>query len=373
MRPLLLIAVLALAALPVAASAPQTGEVARLQAEFRDERARGRSLRQEARQVAAEIVGFERDLARLGAAAGEDDAAIAAQRLRLRELAAREAALVVRLSEARGPQGRLLSALQMMSRRPPPPLLVPADKAVETVRAAILMRAMAPTLEARAQGLVDRQAEVARVRRLSALDSERLFTTESDRGDRRAGMEALAARRTALQAVLNAEALAAERATGALEARLMSLGAAVPAAGAEAEPAAARLPAGRSRLTPPVAGPPSQRFGPGVAGWRWRVDAAEVRAPAAGRVAFAGPLSGWGQVVILDLGPGWRAVISGLDAIAVETGARVADGQTLGRTREGGEVAFELRRDERPIDPAPWLRQGQPPITRPAKPLPNRR
>ncbi|MGZ9099696.1 MAG: murein hydrolase activator EnvC family protein [Brevundimonas sp.] len=356
MRPLILIAALALVALPVAASAPQAGDVARLQAEFRDERARARRLREEAARAAAEIVGLERDLARLRTAVGAEDAAIAAQRVRLRELSAREAALVAQLSQARGRPGRLLSALQMMSRRPPPPLLVPADKAVDTVRAAILMRAMAPALQARAQGLADRQAEVVRVRRLSALNSERLFTTDSDRGDRRAEIEALTARKTALQAVLGAEAQAAERAARVLETRLRSLGAAVPAADLEAEPAAARLPAGRSRLTPPVSGAPSRRFGPGSGGWRWRADRVEVRAPAAGRVAFAGPLSGWGQVVILDLGPGWRAVISGLDTLAVDTGARVADGQSLGRAGEDGEVAFELRRDERPIDPAPWLR-----------------
>jgi len=39
----------------------------------------------------------------------------------------------------------------------------------------------------------------------------------------------------------------------------------------------------------------------------------------------------------------------------VDTGQRVADGQALGRTGEDGEAYFELRRDERPIDPAPWL------------------
>jgi septal ring factor EnvC (AmiA/AmiB activator) len=60
--------------------------------------------------------------------------------------------------------------------------------------------------------------------------------------------------------------------------------------------------------------------------------------------------------VILDLGPGWRAVVSGLDEAAVQTGDRVADGQVLGRSGADGEIAFELRRDERPIDPAPWLR-----------------
>jgi murein hydrolase activator len=356
MRPLPLIAALALAALPVAAGSPQSGDIVRLQAEFRDEQARARRLRVEAADAAAEIAGLERQLASLRAAVGEDDALIAGQRTRLRELGAREAALAAQLSNAQGRQGRLLSALQMMSRRPPPPLLVPADKAVDTVRAAILMRAIAPTLQARAQGLADRQAEVARVRRLAALNSEQLFTTESARGDRRAQIESMTARQTALQAVLKAEAGAAERAARVLEARLRTLGAAVPAADGEVEPAAARLPSGRSRLTPPVDGAPSQRFGRGSTGWRWRADRLEAKAPAAGQVAYAGPLSGWGQVVILDLGPGWRAVISGLDEVLVEAGARVADGAVLGRTGEDGEVAFELRRDERPIDPAPWLR-----------------
>jgi murein hydrolase activator len=359
MRPLTLVLCLSLIALPVAAIArqsPPTGEVKRLKAEFRDERARARRLREEAAGAAREIAGLERQLVELRAAVGQDDAVIAGQRARLRELSAREAALVAQLSRARGRQGRLLSALQMMSRRPPPPLLVPADKAVATVRAAILMRAMAPGLQARAQGLADRQAEVVRVRRLSALNSEALFTTESARGDRRAEIEALTGRKTALQAVLRAEAESAERATRVLEARLRSLGAAVPPAGTETEPTAARLPAGRSRLTAPVEGPPSRRFGQGSGGWSWRADGAEVRAPAPGRVAFAGPLSGWGQVVIVDLGPGWRAVISGLDELAVEAGDRVADGEILGRTGVDGEPAFELRRDERPIDPAPWLR-----------------
>jgi septal ring factor EnvC (AmiA/AmiB activator) len=356
MRPAALALLLGLLALPVAAGAPQEGEASRLQAEYRDELARGRRLRAEAEQAAHDIATLDRDLAALRSAVGEDDALIAAQRARLRELGAREAALVAQLSLARGSQSRLLSALQMMSRKPPPPLLVPADKAVDTVRASILMRAMTPELQARAKGLADRQAEIVRIRRLAALNSEQLFTTESARGDRRAEIEALGARKATLQSVLLAEARTAERATRALEARLRALGAAVPSAEAEAEPAAARLPAGRSRLTPPVAGAPSVRFGGRSAGWRWRADGAEARAPAPGRVVHVGPLAGWGEVVILDLGPGWRAVVAGLDQTEVQVGARVADGQPLGRTGADGEVYFELRRDERPIDPSPWLR-----------------
>lgn len=356
MRSLLPIILAGLIALPVAAAAPQEqGEIARLQAEFRDEQARARRLRAEAEEAAAEIAGLERELSRLTAAVDADDQLITAQRTRLRELGQREAQLVARLAQARGRQARLLSALQMMSRKPPPPLLVPADEAVDAVRASILMRAIAPELQSRAKALADQQGELTRIRRLAALNSEQLFTTESARGDRRGEIEALSARKTALQAVLRAEAVQAERAGRALEARLNALGAAVPAPETDAPVAVARLPAGRSRLTAPVAGAPSTRFGRGSNGWRWSADRLDARAPAAGRVAFAGPLSGWGQVVIVDLGPGWRAVIAGLDEVSVEAGARVSDGQSVGRTGADGEVWFELRRDERAVDPAPWL------------------
>ncbi|WP_420478342.1 murein hydrolase activator EnvC family protein, partial [Brevundimonas sp. FT23028] len=102
-------------------------------------------------------------------------------------------------------------------------------------------------------------------------------------------------------------------------------------------------------------GAPTTRFGARTGGWRWRADREEARAPAAGQVVFAGPLSGWGEVVIVDLGPGWQAVIAGMETLSVATGARVTDGQALGRTGQDGEVWFQLRRDERAIDPAPWL------------------
>ncbi|MFJ6025240.1 murein hydrolase activator EnvC family protein [Brevundimonas sp. NPDC092305] len=358
MKPVAALLLFSLVALPVAAAAPQeSGDVSRLQAEFRDEQTRARRLRAEAADAAAEIVRLERELASLRTAVTADDTLIRAQRSRLNELGARETVLTAQLARTRSHQARLLSALQMMSRRPPPPLLVPADEAVGTVRASILMRAIGPELRARAKGLTDRQAELQRIRRLAALNSERLFIVESAQGDRRAEIESLTVRKAALQTVLRAEAQSAERAAASLEARLRALGAAVPAAlDAETGSGVARLPAGRSRLSTPVDGAPSVRFGKGSSGWRWRADGAEALAPAAGTVAYVGDLSGWGKVVILDLGPGWRAVVAGLDETSVQTGARVGDRQALGRAASDGEIYFELRRDERPIDPGPFLR-----------------
>jgi septal ring factor EnvC (AmiA/AmiB activator) len=366
----LLVCLTALAFGPAASLAAQNNgggqDMAGLQGEYRDELVRARRLRADATDAQIELAALERQLATLRQARTADDAQLTAQRMRLAQLGAQETQLVTSLSKDRGMLGRLLSALQMMSRRPPPPLLVPADKAVDTVRAAILMRAMAPELERRAKVLADRQAEIARVRRLAVLSSERLLTTESAQGDRRGEIEGLTTRKTALLAVLRADADRSERAARVLEQRIRDLGGTVRSlTDAEAEPVATRLPGGRSRLSSPLPGAPDVGFGEGAGGQtggnlhsnglRWRGGGRTVSAPASAVVDYAGPLKGWGQVVILDLGPGWRVVLAGLDSVTVQPGSRVADGQSLGKAPDDGEVYFELRREERPVDPARWL------------------
>jgi len=351
-RTAVLILMLALAGLPATASVQ--GDLRQLQAEYRDEQIRARRLRADARDARSELVALERELASLRRDHTADDAQLSSQRRRLGELARREAVIVAELARARDGQGRLLSALQMMSRRPPPPLLVPADRAVNTVRASILIKAVSPELRRRSAVLSSRQAEVMRIRRLAVLSSERLLTTESAQGDRRAEIEDLAARRAALLVVLRADAERAERAAEALEDRIRALGARPVPAGEGTEPPATRLPGGRARLSPPVAGAPLARFGDGSPGWRWAA-AGPVSAPGDATVDHAGPLSGWGQVVILDLGGGWRAVLAGLETVSIERGQRVAEGQAVGSAARGTDVYLELRREDRAVDPEPYF------------------
>lgn len=337
-------------------SAEPDPELARLQAEYRSEFARARRLRAEAAAASEELTELDRQLAALRRAEAEDDLQMQASRARLQELDERENHLLSALSREQAGQGRLLSALQMMSRRPPPPLLIPADKAVDTVRASILIRAMTPELQSRAATLVERQNELHRIRRLAALSSERLFTVESAQSNRRAEIETLTKRKETLRTVLRDEATRAERASRSLETRIRELGGATSVvAEAQDQGPVIRMPGGQNRLTPPVKGVPSQRFGGGSGGWRWRSSKETVAAPAGARVAYAGPLKEWGQVVILDLGPGWRVVVAGMDELLVDHGQRVNEAQPLGKTGEDGEVYFELRRLERPIDPEPWL------------------
>ncbi len=107
------------------------------------------------------------------------------------------------------------------------------------------------------------------------------------------------------------------------------------------------------RLLPPVPGSP-RRAGPGL---RYPRRAGEVVSPLSGRVDFAGPLRGWGGVVILS-GPGGRhVVLAGLDAVVEPVGRPVAAGEPVGRTGGSSELYLEVRRLGEPIDPVRLLQR----------------
>jgi septal ring factor EnvC (AmiA/AmiB activator) len=82
-----------------------------------------------------------------------------------------------------------------------------------------------------------------------------------------------------------------------------------------------------------------------------------------GTVAFAGPFTGLGNLVIVDHGGNAFSVYGYLDRVDVAKGARVARGQALGEagTAPSGLDAlyFELRIDGRAVDPVQWLK-GRP-------------
>ncbi|WP_298125696.1 M23 family metallopeptidase [Brevundimonas sp.] len=339
--PILLLLGLAAAA-PAGGQTPDPGEVARLSGQYRDAVIRARSLEGQAREAARAAE----------AAPAPVDGGQTPDRAALDALAAREAPVLARLTGLRAQQGRLWSGLQRLTRHPPPPLFVSVGEAVDARRAGLLMRGGAMGLEARAAPLTDQRRALARERRRVVLDQAGALAADSAAGERRAVAADRRAERRARAAVLRAEATAARAEAGALARRLEGLGAPVPEVAADAASRISSLPAGRTRLAPPVSGPPEARFSRDVPGWRWTGDGGEARAPAPGRVAYAGPHPVWGQVVILDLGEGWQAVVAGLAGPSVATGDRIAQGAALGRSVPGRPLQVELRRDEVPVDPA---------------------
>ena len=68
-----------------------------------------------------------------------------------------------------------------------------------------------------------------------------------------------------------------------------------------------------------------------------------------------GERRGGGKGWIGDRSTRGRAWSSGREPLSVGEADRVQDGPSLGMSGADGRLRVELRRDERPIDPAPWL------------------
>jgi septal ring factor EnvC (AmiA/AmiB activator) len=269
--------------------------------------------------------------------------AIAATGDRLARLNVEETELSAQQAHNMSQLSRLLTVLERLKRDPPPALLVSPKDAKNAVRAAILVRAMTPQLQGRAMGYAEEAGEMMRQRRLAAVESEALFTHESER---------------------------AEASPPPVGPTLRG-----PAGPALAETAMSPP----QRLDSPTAGPIVRRFGEALAsGGRSNgltfaaAGGAKVASPGPGFVQYVGPVKGWGVILILRLAGGYHLVLAGLDKTSVSVGQSVAAGQTVGwmpdsRQSVGGgtdggkatrELYLEVREQGAPVDPGRWLNKA---------------
>jgi septal ring factor EnvC (AmiA/AmiB activator) len=82
---------------------------------------------------------------------------------------------------------------------------------------------------------------------------------------------------------------------------------------------------------------------------------APVVAPRAGRVVFAGPFKGFGQIVILQHEGGYHSLLAGFGRIDAEMAQNVEAGEPLGvlpvKSGAKPQLYFEWRRGDEPADP----------------------
>jgi septal ring factor EnvC (AmiA/AmiB activator) len=83
---------------------------------------------------------------------------------------------------------------------------------------------------------------------------------------------------------------------------------------------------------------------------------APVRAPWAGRVAYAGELPHVGKVVVLDHGEKVHTVLGHLGSLAVSQGQEINPGEMVGTLGPGGLLYLEVRLKTKAQDPRRWLR-----------------
>ncbi len=312
---------------------------------------------------------LRQELVRLGRAQRAGDTTSDAWRERLMELNARQADLDRRMGTNRDSLVQMLGALQMFRRNPPPALLVNPRSARDAVRAAILIRAVLPELEARRRTYVEEANELNRIRRDAAVAGAALLSAESADAERRARIDQLVAAKTHLEVTGDPDA--ARRAATAA-ARAGSTEELVGDLSHSDPPAAVRGSLEGItdlRLESPVHGKVVRRFGSAIqragedrrrsTGVAWRTAAAAtVLSPADGVVDYAGPIKGAGLVVIVRLKGDFRLVLAGLDRVTAATGSQLVSGEPVGQMPQvsGPELLLEIRRGSQPVNPANWLK-----------------
>lgn len=353
--------------------------------------ARAERLEADAARASAAAERTAREAAAVAARIQQAEADIAAHQARARLIGREQAMLRARLAERQRPVVRLTAALQRLSRRPPIFALLRPGSVRDAMYTRALLATMLPQVQARTAAL---RVEIDRARGLQ-LRSERaardLRASQRQLGARRAVLAALETRqrldsrevtgiadREAERALALAEqardlgALTEElRQAGALRDQLARLpGPVVRPARPEAaqvalvEDAPAPVATGLPGYMLPVAGrlvsgfgatPPSR--GPRVRGIALAPRGqAQVVAPAAGRVAFAGPYRGYGNIVIVEHPGGWTSLVTGLSRIDTRIGAQLFGGSPLGVAGQGQPVVtLELRRDGVPVNPLEFV------------------
>ncbi|HMP56038.1 MAG TPA: peptidoglycan DD-metalloendopeptidase family protein [Novosphingobium sp.] len=395
LRPRLAVAVLLALASGAAAQGPARlfereedirAALSRAQAEGAAARKRAEALEAEAAKATQAAERTAREAAGIAARIQQAEARIAAQEARAALIERQRAAQRARLAEQQQPLVELTAALQHLSRRPPVLSLLRPGSVRDAMHMRAVLDALLPQVEARTAGL---RQEIARGRQLQE-------QAKAAAAELRASQAQLKARRTALAALESRQRIAqrsagavadreAERAlalaeqardldglaaaiarTGELRTTLAALAGPVlrPERPAEAQvtvpvetPSAAAT--GLPAYLLPVTGRLVTGFGEAAPGQvRSRGislaarSGAQVIAPGAGRIAFAGPWRGFGQIAIVEHPGGWTSLVAGMAQLDARVGDGVVAGSPLGIAGAGRPVVtLELRRAGEPVNP----------------------
>lgn len=314
---------------------------------------------------------------------------------RLAEFETREAAETRALVEQRGKLSLLLAVLQRMGHAPPPALVVRPDDATAAARSAMLLTVVVPKVQDRAGELAVKLKNTRDLRRKVAAERLKVAAAAAALENDRNMLSELLILRRSMAAQTDQDLRATQTRIGALAQQAGDLRALIASLDEDAKRPAIRgsapivtnqiASAGAARdapldglrglLTLPANGELTARFGQSdgaggqLAGIRLSTrHGAPVTSPCDGKIMFAGPFRGYGQMLIISANGGYHVLLAGLAKIDGVVGQTVLAGEPVGRMSlarssdgegvqraQGASLYIEFRRNGVPVNPAPWF------------------
>ncbi len=330
---------------------------------------------------------------------------------RLGELIVQELEVRGRLDGSNASISNVLAALERISRNPPPALIVDPSDALGSARSAILISAILPELQAKAEQVMADLQRLTDIKTAALAEEEHLKANLQILEEEQLRIATLIAAKKQGETMVTAELAAEQKEAEELAAKASSLrqliadlsrqagavqeaaqataaansGADAPAlapdtirlalANTERKEPAVPFAQAKGWLTMPSAGVRVIEYGAGdgfggISQGLSVVTRAEatVVAPADGWVLYKGDYLNYGQIVILNTGQDFTVLLAGLASVSVEIGQFVLMGEpvgsmgsrTIGRTVTTSAgvtrptLYIEMRKNNEPVDPTGW-------------------
>jgi len=337
--------------------------------------------------IAGEVSKLKKDLVRNASEAEKFEREGLSLEAKLSDLDIEAATLNEAIYGDRKTLMRLLAALQRIKNNPPPPLATQPEDAADAARAARLMSSLSSDLKKRADVLASRLETSQKLRNEIEHKRIQLSANEKTLAKRRIQISKLVGQKSDLEKSVAKDREEALQEVSKLASEAKSLRELIEtfeAATANVEPRVkpganrtksrtsiaakpVKLPKGvtkfasaKGKLRAPVPGRITRNYGSGEKGMTVSTRSkAQVIAPYAGRIEFAGAFKNYDNVVILNVGGGYFILMTGMGETYVETGENVRIGEPLGlmpfNAKGASNLYIEFRKNGGTINPKPWL------------------
>lgn len=331
--------------------------------------------------------GAKDRVAALTSTIGAYEQAMTALREGLRQASIREAALLMQFQAQRDRLGQLIAVLSQLESSPEPLLLLHPSGPLGTVRSGLMVADVTPALHSEAEALRRRLEEVRDLRGLQNAAGKTLAEGLRSAQQARTALAQAISARTDLPRSYTADPAAMRNLAESVD-TMDAFADSLVLKDAESEASGIEdFGFGHGRLPLPVQGALLRRPDEADAAGTRRpgmVLAARKRAlvtaPWAGTIRYRGPLLDFGNVMILEPGPGYLLILAGMESVYGEMGEIVSAGAPLGMmgggepgmeefltsVRDGGgardteTLYVELRQGGIPVDPMPWFEATAP-------------
>lgn len=391
-----LIAVMALSPGPLSAADKDTeSKLRQVEKELKARKDRSKNLKSKADRLGRDAQILRRSL--IGATASVQKREDEVNRIerRLAALSAEETAKSKDLSRRRDALADTLGTLARLSRHPPEALIASPAPPVDMVRGSIVLAAVVPEMERRANTLKAELTALRGLRREIANRRARLASANEGLNKERQALDRLLRRTDRRRHLALAENDKEQSRMSRLAATAKDLRALLQKIEADARsrrqmaslppPPASTTPfsSEQGRLPLPARGRIVSRFGQRNKSGTHAMgiviatrEGAPVVAPHDGRVVYAGLFRSYGLLLIIDHGEGYHTLIAGMSRIDGVVGQWLLAGEPVGHMGSGVEgksgngsifggnpiiggqsqaLYLELRRNNEPINPLPWL------------------